>query len=272
MTMISWKDFANVSVFKTLHLKRNARILSEQPDGSLRTIFSNGKFDRVEPKVVFEDDFLGALDARISSTAGSGTGNAALTIVANSVNGTATLKSASDDGTNAQNGSMVTMDHLNWVASQGGLAVEVRLKVDVITAVSFMVGFTDTISTTVELPVFVNAGDIDSDATDACCIGFDTDATTDQWFIGGVKNNTDTALTLYGSAPSADTYYTIRLEVSTAGAIRGFVDGREFSSGPIANAVTASTALTPYIVVNNRGAAQRILTIDYIRVEQNRGA
>jgi|TARA_R100001530_G_scaffold134359_1_gene109069 hypothetical protein len=37
-----------------------------------------------------------------------------------------------------------------------------------------------------------------------------------------------------------------------------------------ANAITASTALTPAIVVANRSGNQVIATIDYIYVEQNR--
>jgi hypothetical protein len=222
-------------------------------------------------KVTFFDDFLAAaIDGRISSTAGAGTGNAAATTVANGLSGEITIKSASDDGTHAENGTALTLDQLNFMANQGGLALETRIKVDAITAVALFIGFTDAISTTVELPIFKTSGadTIDSDAANACGIAFDTDGTTDQWFIGGVKANTDTDATHSGSAPVADTYVVLRVEVSAAGAVTGYINGT--SIGTVADAVTVTTALTPSIVIANRGANQRTATIDYLWVQQDR--
>jgi hypothetical protein len=203
-----------------------------------------------------------------SSTAGSGTGTEVATTVANSINGTVTMKSSSDDGANSANTTLITGINLGWKANQGGLSMEARIKVDAITAVAIFVGFTDTISTTVELPIFLASADLDSDATDACGVIFDTDATTDQWCHGGVKNGTDTTPAFSGSAPAADTYVVVRVEVSAAGAVQGFIDGKAIGN-PVANAVTATTALTPCVAVSSRSAAQRILTADYIWVQQN---
>jgi hypothetical protein len=204
-----------------------------------------------------------------STTAGAGTATEVATTVAGSLNGLVTMKSASDDGTNAQNSTLLTGINLGFKANQGGLAIEARLKVDEITAVAIFVGFTDTISTTVELPIFLAAADLDSDATDACGIIFDTDATTDEWCHGGVKAGTDTTPAFSGSAPVADTFVVLRVEVSAAGAVQGFINGTAIGAA-VANAVTATTALTPCVAISNRGAAQRVLTLDYIRVEQNR--
>jgi hypothetical protein len=131
------------------------------------------------------------------------------------------------------------------------------------------VGFTDTISTTVELPIFLVTTAIDSDATDACGVGYDIDGTTKQWFHGGVKNGTDTTPAYSGTAPTDATYVTIRVEVSAAGAVQGFINGVAIGN-PVDNAVTATTALTPAIIIGNRSANQVIATIDYIKVEQNR--
>ena len=80
------------------------------------------------------------------------------------------------------------------------------------------------ISTTVELPIFKASGtdNIDSDATDACGVAYDIDGTTDEFFQGGVDSDTDTAATHSGSAPSDNTFVTIRVEVSAAGAVEGF--------------------------------------------------
>lgn len=204
-----------------------------------------------------------------STTAGAGTGNAGAVTVAAALNGEVTIKSASDDGTNAQNSSLLTAIGLAWKANSGGCAVEARLKVDAITDVHVGVGFTDTISTTVELPIFMTAADLDSDATDAAGIIFDTDATTDVIYVGGVKAGTDTTPQSSGIAMVADTYITLRVELSATGGVTGYINGTAVGT-EVANAVTATTALTPYVVVSNRGAAQRVLTLDYIKVEQNR--
>ena len=204
-----------------------------------------------------------------STTAGSGTATAVATTVAASINGEVTLKSASDDGAHSANNSMFTGINLGFKANQGGLAIEARLKIDAITDVYLFVGFTDTISTTVECPIFLLAADLDSDATDACGVLFDTDATTDQWCHGGVKAGTDTVPAFSGTAPAAGTYVVVRVEVSAAGAVQGFINGTAIGTA-VADAVTITTALTPAIVIGNRGAAQRVATIDYVRVEQNR--
>jgi hypothetical protein len=204
-----------------------------------------------------------------SSTAGSGANTEVATTVANSINGEVTLKSSTADGTDAANSTMFTAINLGWKANQGGLTLEARLKIDAITAAYIFVGFTDTISTTVELPIFLVAGDIDSTATNACGVCFDTDGTTDQWFQGGVKADVDTAPVFSGTAPVAATYVTVRVEVSSTGSVQGFIDGLAIGP-PVLNAVTATTALTPAVIVSNRGAAQRIITLDYISVQQNR--
>lgn len=206
---------------------------------------------------------------RFSTTAGAGTGNAAAVTVAASMNGEVTLKSASDDGTHAQNCSTFTGINLAWKANQGGLVMEARLKISDVSEAVMFVGFTDTISTTVELPLYMASGNVDSDATDACGVVYDIDATTDQFTQCGVKNGTDTAPTLSGSAPVDDTYFVVRVEVSAVGAVQGFINGKAIGE-PTANAVTATTALTPAIVIGNRSANQVTATIDYIWVQQNR--
>ncbi|MEQ8394989.1 hypothetical protein [Thalassobaculum sp.] len=221
-------------------------------------------------KVVFFDDFLAAgIDGRISSTAGSGTGNQAATTVANGLNGRITLKSASDDGTHAANCTSLTLDQLNFKASEGNLAIEVRLAIDDVSEAVLFVGFTDTISTTVELPIFMNAADIDSDATDAAGIVYDVDATTKQWCHGGVKAGADTTPAYSGTAPTDGTMVTLRAEITSAGALIGYVNGVAIGAA-IADAVTTSVALTPCIVIGNRSANQVTATVDYIHVMQGR--
>lgn len=217
----------------------------------------------------FWDDFLAAaIEGRLSSTAGSGTGNAAATTVAGAMNGEITMKSASDNGTNAANGTALTFDQLNWKANQGGCVFEARLKVDVITNCYIFMGFTDTISTTVECPTSLSTLTPASDATDAAGFLFDTAATNDFWHLSGVKADTDAAVVNTNNAPVAATYQTLRVELDKSGALYGYIDGAYV--GTIANALTATVGLTPAIVISNRTASQKILTVDYIAVQQNR--
>ena len=229
-------------------------------------------------KSVYFDDFRGTWaigDAGPadywSTTAGSGTNNELATTVSASLCGEVTMKSASDDGTNAANNTSLTGINLGWKANQGGLAIETRLKIDDITEAYVFVGFTDVISTTVESPItFTDGTDtLIADANDACGIVFTGDSTTQEFAHGGVKATTPTAGAFAGVAPVNGTYVVLRVEVSATGGVRGFVNGTAIGV-EIANAVTATTALTPAVIVGNTAAAQTIMTVDYVKTEQNR--
>lgn len=227
-------------------------------------------------KFVFTEDFYGTWaigDAgpadRFSSTAGSGAATEVATTIANSINGEVTLKSSTADAAHAANCSALTGINLGFKANQGGLAMETRLKLSDVSEAVLFVGFTDTISTTVELPIFLNGADIDSDAANACGVGYDVDGTIKQFFHGGVKADVDTVPAYSGGAPVDNVYFTVRVEVSATGAVQGFINGQAIGT-PVSNAVTITTALTPAIVVGNRSANQVVATIDYLTVEQNR--
>jgi len=211
-------------------------------------------------------DFLGDLiPDEMSLKAGSGTGNAVALTTGHG--GVIEIKTASDDGAITANASALELTGLDFIPSSGAFEMEARLKLDAITDAYIFVGFTDaTQASTLEAPIFLVAGDIDSDATDACGVCFDTDGTTsDLWFHGGVKAGTDTVPVYSTKAPVAATYQTIRVKVGTAGTVQGFVDGVAIGD-PVAAACTAATALLPIIVVANRGAAARNVEVDYIRV------
>ena len=229
-------------------------------------------------KFVLRDDFYGTWaigDAgpadTWSSTAGSGAATELATTVAASINGTVTMKSSTADGTNAANNTTLTGINLGWKADQGGLAIEARLKIDDIVEAYVFVGFTDVISTTVESPVTFTDGTDDAiaDAGDACGIVFTGDSTTQEFAQLGVKATALTAETFSGSAPVNDTYVVLRVEVSATGGVRGYINGVAIGA-ETANAITATTAVTPVIVVGNTAAAATIMTIDYVQVEQNR--
>ncbi len=215
-------------------------------------------------KITWFSDFLGdAIPSEMQVKAGSGTGNAVA--ISAGKGGRVSILTASDDGAITANASSLYLEGLDWRADQGSLAMEVRLQLDVVTTAYCFIGFTDTISTTLEAPIFLVAADIDSDASNACGVAFDADGDVKTWFHGGVKANVDTA-PVYATGPTAATYTTIRVEVSAAGAVQGFVDG--VAIGPaVANATTVTTALCPCIVVANRSAAAITSLVDYFWVQ-----
>lgn len=218
--------------------------------------------------VCYFTDFLGdALEDELLAGIGSGTGNAvALSI---GVYGRAEIKTSSANAGISANGSSLGLGALNWKANQGGLFMEARVQIDNIASVLLFVGFTDVLGSTVEAPIFLNGVDIDSDADDACGVVFDTNGTTAQWAHGGVKATVDTVPAYKGSAPSAATWYTVRVEVSAAGAVQGFIDGVPIGP-PVANAVTATVSLVPIIFAANRTGAVRNVLVDYLLVQGNR--
>ncbi len=256
----------------------SAAIVNTLTGKAVQSFGAGGAISFAQPNLnqfVLMEDFYGTWaigDAgpadTFSTTAGSGTATAVATTVAGALNGTVTLKSASDDGAHSANCSTFTTINLGWKANQGGVAMGARLKLSDVSEAVMFVGFTDTISTTVELPIFLVTTAIDSDAADACGVGYDVDGTTDKFFHGGVKSGTDTTPVYYG-APVDDTYFTVRVEVSVNGSVQGFINDVPIGA-PVPNAVTATVALCPAIIVGNRSANQVTATIDYFWATQNR--
>lgn len=219
-------------------------------------------------KVTYFTDFLGdALEDELLSGVGSGTGNAVA--ISAGQGGRVLITTASDDGAHSANGSSIGLGALDWRADAGGLAMEVRMQISAITDVALFVGFTDALGSTVEAPLFLNAADFDSDADNACGVVFDTDGTTAQWAHGGVKATADTTPAYSGTAPEAATYVIIRVEVSAAGAVTGYINGTAIGAA-VANAITATTPIVPIVFVHNRGAAARTALVDYLWVQANR--
>ncbi len=203
---------------------------------------------------------------------GNGTTPVKATTVANSLNGEVTMKSATSAGAGTAVNSMFTGANLGWKANQGGLAMEVRLKVDDIVETYIFVGFTDAIASTKNDPIsFTDGSDTPiSAAADACGLVFTGDSTTQEFHLGGVKNTADTAANFSGTAPVNNAYIILRVEVSAAGAVTGYIDGTAVAGGAVAAAITETVAVTPCIAIGNTASAQTIATVDYIWVQQNR--
>jgi len=231
----------------------------------------NAELETIDPsqKVTYLTDWLGDLiPDEQAVTAGSGTGNAVA--LSPGAGGRLSITTASDDGLITANASAWELGALDWRADQGGLVMEARLQIDDISEAYIFIGFTDVLpSGTLEAPVFLNAGDIDSDAANACGVFYDVDATTDEWCHGGVAGDTDTVPAFSGSAPTEGAYETIRVEVSATGGVRGFIGGTAIGA-EVASAVTATTPLCPVIVVANRSANAVVTLVDYVWVQADR--
>lgn len=224
----------------------------------------------IDPAVTcsYFTDFLGdALEDELLAGVGSGTGNAVALVTGQG--GRVQIKSASNDGLDAANISSLGLGSLSYRADAGGLVLEARIQLDAITDVAIFIGFTDALPSTIEMPVFLVAGDIAGTAADACGVLFDTDGTTAQWCHGGMENGTDTTPAFSGTAPTAATWHKVRVEVSADGAVQGFIDDVAIGEA-VDSAVTITAPLCPILVVNNRGAAARNLLVDYLKVQQNR--
>jgi hypothetical protein len=221
--------------------------------------------------VALFDDFLGdVLQDPWNVVEGADTDGTQV-VLTGGVGGVLQLTSGNDDanGTQATDASGVT-SFLNWQASNGGLAMEARVKLSRITLAYMFVGFTDVISA--ELPVIsaASADTITTNASDGVGVMFDTNMTTDTlWFVG-VKGDADATKQNLAVAPVADDYMTIRIEVDAGGGAMVYINGVQFGAY-LANAVTPATNLTPCIYCSNAdGTSVVTLDVDYIHVAMSR--
>lgn len=219
--------------------------------------------------VVHEDDFLGdTLDARYSGAKGADAQGVVPTITS-AVGGVVRLTSGDVGDTFANDGSSLTHE-LNWKANQGNLVFEARVKcVSSVANVAFFIGFSDSLATgTLEAPFTLSGTTFTSNATDALGFVFDTAATTDTIRCVGVKADTDATAIDTSVAPTADTYQWFRIEVDSSGNATFYINDTKY--GTVANAVTATVALTPIFTVVTRTTATKSMDVDYLRVSANR--
>lgn len=223
--------------------------------------------------VAIMEEFLGdVLKDEWNAVEGSDT-DGAQAVLAGGIGGVLRLTSGNDDanGTQATCASGVT-SYLNWQASNGGLAMQARVKISRITNSYLFVGFTDVI--TAELPV-ISAGSaetVTTNATDAVGFLFDTNFTTDTFHLVGVANDVDATVQTLTDAPVADDYLTLRVEVDASGAALFYINGKVVGS-KMTGAVTPANDLTPAVYVSNAdGTSTVTLDVDYIHVSMNRAA
>ena len=227
---------------------------------------------RTHGRKCFFDDLLGA--ALRGEIAGAAENSGTAAVVAGQAGGVAEVTTGATSGNRAQ----LHMG-LNFKPSAGGLVFRTRVKsVSAITARALFIGFTDTVSQ--ENPIEIGASDaVTSSATDAVGFVFDTDATTDKWFVAGVKADVDTGLTAVKldnvqQAPVADEWQEFVVEINAKGdAVFSF--GRNLDEGKygvrevarIESCVTPGTLLTPIVLIETRASAAKSAYVDYFDVD-----
>lgn len=161
---------------------------------------------------------------------------------------------------------------LEWQADQGSLIFETRLHLDTdVDTVDLCVGFTDDVST-VEIQ-FTNASDtVTAVADDAIMFCYDTNATTDEWWVNGAAGGTEaTGIAATGVVPVADIYQILRIEIDDGGADCRFYINGVLVGTLTANCVTNTDLLAPGAIISSGGnAGSNILDIDYIYASAGR--
>ena len=223
---------------------------------------------------VFEifDDFLSQTQAETDNVWIENSGNDAEAVdpTINVQEGGVILLTTGDaDGTTANDGSQI-IAHLPMQADSGGLFFEARIHINTaITDVSVFAGLTDV--TTLEEAFSNSADTITSNATDACGFLYDTDATTDEWWALAVDTNVDdTGNAATGTAPVADTYQVLRLEVAPDGnTVTFFINGGLVATRS-AGGVSPSTNLYATVIACATTTTSKGVDIDYISFGHNR--
>jgi hypothetical protein len=194
-------------------------------------------------------------------------------VLAGGIGGTLRITSGNDDGNVVvlPDLSGVT-SYLNWQASNGGLRMQARIKISRITLAYIFVGFTDLI--TIEAPV-ISAGSVDTITTtadDVVGFMFDTGMATDTFHLVGSAATVDATRQAITTAPVADDYITLAVEVNASGTALFYVNGAQVGTA-MTGAVTPGTDLTPAVYVSNTDGTSAItLDVDYIAVSMNRAA
>lgn len=158
---------------------------------------------------------------------------------------------------------------LGWLPSQDPV-IEVRAAVEDITNTGIFIGFSDAINeANQECPIYRAHGDAawTTTATDAVGLVFDPHQATPVVTAHAVKNNTDATPISSGVALVNTTFATFRVHLVDDGSkVKAvfYLDGTYI--GEIADCITRTVAITPFVAVLTRAAAGHYALIDYIKV------
>jgi hypothetical protein len=267
------------------YTESTARPYISAPDGSIIDAGNYRNSDTAKPDpIIFkssatedvayryqrlEDDFLGdAIDAKWNTRVGSDP-QAAVAHGGSLLRGLVILTSGDDAAASmAVNGAQLDQGATQWRMSQGGFDMYVRFYLENISTVCAFIGMTDQVSA-LEMPFTISGTTLTSNATNGFGVLFDTDATTDNWKLVGVKADADATTQDAGVAPVNNIVESWRMSSDTSGNVTFYRNGAIIGT-VLSNATTASTVLTPVIAIFSRTNASRVLVADYIRIRSLR--
>lgn len=232
-------------------------------------IWQLGDWEPSLERTIFEkDDFLGdILKDEWDVYVGAG---CTVAIVA-ALNGTVALTTVAGDNLFAQ-----LSRALNYSAAQA-CGIEARLNMDTATLATFELGFSDAL-TEAQGRAFddyeLGVGGIPVPvAADAAIIGFDpTDSPLhpNLTAVNVIATVSPLATDLgVGTLPVGGTYQVLRVQLDALGNAYYYVNGILLATHLLA--ITPATPLTPWAAISNKaGAIARVVTVDYIKMWQNR--
>jgi hypothetical protein len=220
--------------------------------------------------VTLFDDFLGDVIDDAWSAAEGNDAQAVIATIQPDIGGW--IRMTTGDTVTVSESAQVLTHSLSWQASNGGLVMEARIRpLTSVADVSYFIGFTDVLATTtLELPATLSTTTITYVADNACGWLYDTSATTDVFYGVGVKATSGIAFAnaVVSTVPVADTAVVLRVAVDSSGTASFYRDGTLV--GSLANAITATTDITPVISAMARTTTSKSLDVDYVYCQMNR--
>jgi len=236
--------------------------------GDLSTEYTFAIFDDFIYQTILETDAPWILNSGADA-------QAADPVISVQERGAIRLAGGDSDGTVGDDASQIVL-HIPVQADSDGLVFESRLKMNGTPTTNdsiVVVGFTD-ISTLTEYPVIAGASGASTwttNATDAVVFVYDTNHATDQWSAIGVDGGTDAGdNALTGTAPTADTYQVLRIEVDSDGERAKFYIDGNLQTTLTGTVTSATTNLYATILVGSNGSSSPVVDIDYIYVGHDR--
>jgi hypothetical protein len=147
---------------------------------------------------------------------------------------------------------------------------ECRVKTDDITTNAFNIGLNDAKNQAATTIAWTIGGGnaLTTNSADGVGFVFDTRADTDGWW-GIISGTSDEKQGSGATAPTNNTYQTLRFEIDASRKVSFFINGVAYGAQTTA-ALDASTALCLYIGNQSTTTATRTWTVDYVYIWQDR--
>lgn len=154
------------------------------------------------------------------------------------------------------------------------LIFEIRVKAGTLATAEYFFGLSDTAATANLIALATNSTFTTSTATDGVFLGFSATPTSGAAFTTTANQHvmlssiagTDAVVATGAGAFVTDTYYTYRIEVTSAGVATGYVNGGLLGTKTGLTTTAPLCAYATAIPRSTAGSAERVITIDYMGI------